>query len=489
MRVPVVRTLPADLHTPVGAYLRLRDRSRYTFLFESVEGGERLARYSFVGCAPWAVVRSWGERIEFEHLRGPRGGVVERSTGDVREFLRRLQRRAPLVEVDGLPRFLGGSVGFFAYDAMRLVEDIPRTNPDPLQTPDVDLALHDTILAFDHLRACLHLVHIVELSLEERDDEGALDLAWSHAERELTAVARALAAPCPPPPSGRADAPTWEEEVDKDGFLASVATAKEHILAGDVFQVVLSRRLTADYAGDPFAVYRALRVLNPSPYLFFVELDTHTLAGASPEFLVRVEHGVVETLPIAGTRRRGVDAAEDEFLAADLLADPKELAEHEMLVDLGRNDLGRVSQFGTVELVDHRIIQRFSHVMHMVSRVRGRMRDDKGALDALFATLPAGTLSGAPKVRAMEIIEELEPTARGVYGGAVGYLDYRGELDVCIAIRTAVFTGGRVHVQAGAGIVYDSVPLSEYEETNSKARALVEAVHMAAEGALDPEAP
>ncbi len=485
--MPVVRRLPADLHTPVSVYLRLRDRSRYTFLFESVEGGERLARYSFVGCAPWAVVRAWGDTVQLEHLRGPNAGALTTSQGDVRDVLRDLQRRAPLVELDDLPRFLGGAVGFFAYDAVRLVEAIPRTNPDPLGTPDVDLALHDTVVVFDHLSATMVLVHIVELTADERDDAEALDLAWNHAETELRALARALAEPCPAPPRGRSEAPEFVSDVDREAFLAMVERGKEHIRAGDVFQVVLSRRLTAPFRGDPFAVYRALRVLNPSPYLFFVELDTHTLAGASPEFLVRVERGVVETLPIAGTRRRGATPAEDEELERSLRADPKEWAEHQMLVDLGRNDLGRVSRFGTVQVVQHGEVQRFSHVMHLVSRVRGTLRDGVGALDALFATLPAGTLSGAPKVRAMQIIEELEPTARGVYGGAVGYLDYRGELDVAIAIRTAVFVGGQVHVQAGAGIVYDSVPEAEFEETLSKARALIEATRLAASGALDPE--
>jgi len=490
VRVPVVRSLPADLHTPVSAYLRLRDQSAYTFLFESVEGGERLARYSFVGCSPWAVVRSWDDRVELEHLRGPRAGLVESSVGDVRDTLRDLQRRAPLVEVEGLPRFLGGAVGFFAYDSVRLVEDIPRTNPDPLGTPDVDLALHDTVIAFDHLSATLHLVHIVELSAEQRDDDEALDLAWNHAERELNGLEAALAQPSPLPPRGRTETePIFTADFERAAFVAQVERAKEHIAAGDIFQVVLSRRLTAPYAGDPFAVYRALRVLNPSPYLFFVELDGHTLAGASPEFLVRVERGIVETLPIAGTRRRGATPAEDEALEAELLADPKEWAEHQMLLDLGRNDLGRVSEFGSVNVIQHAEVQRFSHVMHLVSRVRGTLREGQGALDALFATLPAGTLSGAPKVRAMQIIEEFEPTARGVYGGAVGYLDYRGELDVAIAIRTAVFVDGQVHVQAGAGIVYDSVADAEFDETTAKARALIEATQLAAAGVFDPREP
>ena len=481
VRIPVVRTLPADLLTPVSVYLRLRGRSPYSFLFESVEGGERLARYSFVGADPRAVVRSWDDRIELELLRGDGAGRVIEQTGDVRMLLRELQARAPLIDAPGLPRFLGGAVGFFAYDSMRLQERIPRTNPDPLGTPDVDLALHDTIVAFDHLRGLMHLVTIGEVSAE--DDPGAV---FDAAAAELDALAADLAEPCPaPPPGGTGAAPEWTTDFDRPAFVANVARAKEHILAGDIFQVVLSRRLTADIGCDPFAVYRALRILNPSPYLFFVEMGEHVLAGASPEFLVRKQGEVVQTLPIAGTRKRGRTPEEDERLEAELKADPKERAEHQMLVDLGRNDLGRVSRFGTVEVVEHAIVQRFSHVMHLVSRVRGLMRPELDALDALFATLPAGTLSGAPKVRAMQIIEEFEPTARGIYGGAVGYLDYRGDLDVCIAIRTAVFHGGRVHVQAGAGIVYDSVPDLEFDETTNKARALIEAVALAETGALE----
>jgi len=481
VRIPVVRTLPADLLTPVSVYLRLRGRSPYSFLFESVEGGERLARYSFVGADPRAVVRSWDDRIELDLLRGPGAGTTEHRTGDVREILRELQSRAPLIDAPGLPRFLGGAVGFFAYDSVRLQERIPRTNPDPLGTPDVDLALHDTIVAFDHLRGLVHLVTIGEIQ-KGSDPDAVFDAATA----ELDALQADLARPCPAPPTGGAGvAPEWSTDFDREAFVATVARAKEHILAGDIFQVVLSRRLTADITCDPFAVYRALRILNPSPYLFFVEMGEHVLAGASPEFLVRKQGDVVQTLPIAGTRKRGRTQAEDEALEAELKADPKERAEHQMLVDLGRNDIGRVSQFGTVEVVEHAIVQRFSHVMHLVSRVRGRMRPELGALDALFATLPAGTLSGAPKVRAMQIIEDFEPTARGIYGGAIGYLDYRGDLDVCIAIRTAVFHGGRVHVQAGAGIVYDSVPDLEFDETTNKARALIEAVALAETGALE----
>jgi anthranilate synthase component 1 len=445
-----------------------------------VEGGERLARYSFVGFRPSTLLRAWGRHTEVEHRQGPRAGQVDIHEEDPRDVLRAIIERAPLVEADDLPRFLGGAVGFFGYDSVRLVEDIPRNNPDPLATPDINLALHDSLVAFDHLRAVMHLVRILEV-----DDDDDVEAMKAAAEVELAQLAKDLDAPCPAPPIGTATKPpTMRSNETPEAFAAKVARAQEYIVAGDIFQVVLSRRLTADITVDPFALYRAVRVLNPSPYLFFLEMGDHTLVGASPEMLVRVEGRRVETLPIAGTRKRGGDEAEDRALEAELRADPKECAEHEMLVDLGRNDLGRVSRFGTVKVVEHMTVHRFSHVMHMVSRVVGELREDVDALDALYATFPAGTVSGAPKVRAMEIIEELEKSARGVYAGAVGYLDYRGDLDTCIAIRTIVVAGGRAHVQAGAGIVYDSVPETEFEETANKAKALVMAIEWAEMGIL-----
>lgn len=487
-RVPVILTLPADALSPVGTYLRLRDRSSHTFLFESVEGGERLARYSFVGYEPTLLFRSWGTRVEIEWRRGDRTGEVEHPEGDPLQLLRELTGRAPLVEKDGLPRFLGGAVGFFGYDSVRLVEEVPRSNPDPLGTPDINLAFHDRLIAFDHLRALAHLVILVELHGNE--DEDALTAEWTAACEELRSLRAHLETPLPelpcgpPPVPGASEGPQFESNESSESFQAKVAEAKEHILAGDIFQVVLSQRLSTEVTGDPFAIYRAVRIVNPSPYLFHLEMGEHTLVGASPEMLVRVEGSRVQTLPIAGTRRRGHSEAEDEALAAELLQDPKERAEHEMLVDLGRNDLGRVARFGSVALAEHMEVQRFSHVMHLVSRVVAELREDVDALDALYACFPAGTVSGAPKVRAMEIIEEQEQTARGVYAGAVGYLDYRGDLDTCIAIRTVVITAGQAHVQAGAGIVYDSVPEHEYEETRNKARALLQAIHWAQRGLL-----
>ncbi len=482
LRVPVVRTLPADLITPVSAWLRLRGLSSHSFLFESIEGGERLARYSFAGGRPSLLFRSWGPRIEIEHCQGPEP-LREQLDGDPREVLRQMVARAPLAESSSLPRFLGGAVGFFGYDSVRLQEEVPRDNPDPLATPDLNLAFHDEVLAFDHLRALLHLVRVVELPAGSGEQDWRN--LYAQALDSLDDLQSLLMKPLRDVPRGeKGEEPSFQSNISEEQFTESVLAAKEHILAGDIFQVVLSRRLSARVRSDPFAIYRALRVLNPSPYQFFLELGEHTLIGASPEMLVRVEGSVVETMPIAGTRRRGTNAEEDERLRAELLADPKERAEHEMLVDLGRNDIGRVSAFGSVELVKHAQVQGFSHVMHMVSQVRGQLAPGVDALDALYACFPAGTVSGAPKVRAMEIIEQLEPSARGVYAGAVGYLDYRGDLDTCIAIRTVVHCHGEAHVQAGAGIVFDSVPEHEYVETQNKAKALLEAIRWAECGML-----
>jgi len=348
------------------------------------------------------------------------------------------------------------------------------------------------VLAFDHRSGVVHLVRIVEAATG--DDDSTLGALYQEAVESLSELEERLQSPglaslriAPGSPTeGPGDpGPSFRSSIDQQSFEAAVLRCQELIRAGDIFQVVLSRRLSCPLSADPFSVYRALRILNPSPYLFFVELGEHTLVGASPEMLVRVEGKTVQTMPIAGTRRRGENPEEDEALAVELQADPKELAEHEMLVDLGRNDIGRISAFGTVRVAEHREVQRFSHVMHLVSRVVGELASEYDALDALYACFPAGTVSGAPKVRAMEIIESEEPTARGVYAGAVGYLDYRGDLDTCIAIRTVVACQGEAHVQAGAGIVIDSVPEREFEETANKAGALVDAIRWAESGALD----
>ena len=485
LRVPVVLALPADRLTPLGAWERLRPgagHDPHCFLFESIEGGEHLARYSFAGFRPTAILRSWGHRVQLERrLGGERS--VEDLDGDPRELLRASLHRALLVDVPGLPRFIGGAVGFFGYGSVRLVEDIPPAAEDPFDTPDLDLAFYDELIVFDHLRSLIQLVVIVELPAGQLDD---LEAPWRGARRRLAELTTELRAAAPPRTRRRTPgAADVSSNFSREDFEAGVRRLKEHIRAGDIFQGVLSQRFEVPLHSPPLELYRALRVLNPSPYLFFVEMGDHTLVGASPELLVRVEQGVVETLPIAGTRPRGADREQDDRLAVELRSDPKERAEHEMLVDLGRNDLGRVAEFGTVRVTEHLELHRFSHVIHLVSRVQARMRDDKDALDALYACFPAGTVSGAPKVRAMQLLSGLEPTARGVYAGAVGYLDYRGELDTCIAIRTAVIHDGVAHVQAGAGIVYDSDPAAEYEETRNKARALLEAIRWADEGLLD----
>ena len=477
-RVPIVRTLLSDLHTPLSIWLRLGQGVGHGFLLESVEGGERLARWSFIGSRPGRILRSWGHRIEIQH-----GGAAEVLDGDPRQWLRAELDRAPMVipVFPELPRFVGGALGFFAWNAVRLEERLPTPPEDKLDTPDLVLGLYDEVVAFDHARGRIVLVTLIEVPAAAT--QSVRCRLWTEGQARLDRLVAHLAAPTPdPPPWGRNGAPRWRSSVDQEEFIDRVLLAQEHIRAGDVFQVVLSKRLTASLVVDPVVVYRALRALNPSPYLFLLRLGEHTLVGASPEMLLRVGDGVVETMPIAGTRPRGANPEEDQRLEDELRQDPKEGAEHEMLVDLGRNDLGRVCEYGTVRVTEHRGTQRLSHVMHLCSRVQGTLRRDRDALSALFGAFPAGTVSGAPKIRAIEILERLEELPRGVYGGAVGWLDWRGHLDTCIAIRTAVFHGGRVHIQAGAGVVLDSDPAAEWTETENKARALVQAVVAAESG-------
>ncbi len=453
--MPVFREVPGDRHTPVSAFLALGAGASQAFLFESVVGGERIARYSFLGRNPTNTLRlEVGEGATFP--------------GRLRETLRR-----QAAEVPGLPRFTGGVVGYLAYDAVRLFERLPDRHP-PSTAPLASFALYRTIVAFDHV-----LQRIVLIA----DAEPGRRAAFAAAQSELDALEEDLdRTPATTRRNSRAPSapgPAFPGFDDGEGYRARVLRAKEYIAAGDVFQVVLSRQTRFPTQADPFAVYRALRMINPSPYMYFVRDGESALAGASPEMLVRLEGRHVETRPIAGTRRRGATREEDDALGAELLADPKERAEHLMLVDLGRNDLGRVSRFGSVRVPEFMAIERYSHVAHLVSLVTGELRDDQDALDALVATFPAGTLSGAPKIRAMEIIDELETARRGVYGGAVGYVDLRGNLDFCIAIRTVSFERGVATVQAGAGIVADSDPVAEERETESKAAAMIEALGLA----------
>ncbi|MCH8543918.1 MAG: anthranilate synthase component I [Alcanivorax sp.] len=474
-RVPVVREVLADLDTPLSAYRKLA-AAPYSFLFESVQGGERWGRYSIIGLPAREVIRIHGDRVTVT----PAGG--DSSTETVADPIAwiedyRLRYRAP--EVPGLPRFNGGLVGYFGYDSVRYFE--PRLGPAPgqdtLGVPDILLMRTEEVVVFDNLRGSLFLVVLVDP--EDADALGNASMRLDQLQAQLRA---SLPEPDDRPRGEALDEAEFASEYPQADFEAGVERIREYILAGDVMQVVPSQRMSVPFAAPPLDLYRALRYLNPSPYMFYLDLDDFHIAGSSPEILTRVEHGVVTVRPIAGTRRRGASEEEDQALEADLLADPKELAEHLMLIDLGRNDVGRIAEAGSVALTEKMAVERYSHVMHIVSNVDGKLKAGFGPLDVLRATFPAGTLSGAPKIRAMEIIDELEPVKRGVYGGAVGYIGFNGEMDTAIAIRTAVIRNGRLYIQAGAGVVADSVPRLEWEETMSKGRAVFAAVNMALNG-------
>jgi anthranilate synthase component I len=474
--VPVFRELVFDTDTAVSAYHKLA-RPPFGFLLESVVGGERWARYTFLGSEPGAAWRLTGGRVD---RWTPEAGWARGETSDdpLGDLDRIVARHVP-AEVPGLPRFWGGAVGFFGYDVVRHIEHLPDPHGDGGPSlPDALFMLTGTVLAVDNLFG--RALAITAVEVEEADD-AELRRRFDAAQVQLDEMVRRLREEAPPSPlppwAPAAEDPPFESTFTRADFEAAVSRIQEYILDGDAFQVVLSQRLTVPLESSAFDLYRVLRTLNPSPYLFYLDLDGFQLVGSSPEVLVRVEDGRVTVRPIAGTRRRGASADEDAALAADLLADPKELAEHLMLLDLGRNDVGRVARYGTVEVPERMAIERYSHVLHMVSTVEGVLRDGLSATDVLRATFPAGTVSGAPKVRAMQIIDELEPTRRGPYAGAAGYFGFGGRsMDLAIAIRTVVAEGGRAHVQAGAGIVADSVPAAEYEETLSKARALLRAV-------------
>ena len=480
--VPVSRRRSADLLTPVSAFLALREDTPYSFLFESVEGGEKLARYSFLGRDPYRIVRAteFGATVEVEEPRTPDAEVnLSRPEGDIFAVLQAYLDRYTEVDVPDLPRLRGGAVGYLGYDAVRLVEDLPDAPPDELGVPDAVWCFYDTVVAFDHVRHQLVLLANVFV-----DADTDLRAAYDQAQTRLSALEGDLKRPTPDPAPVQWTDAELTSNVERPAFEEAVRTAKEHVERGDIFQVVLSQRFSTSFQGDRFNLYRALRQVNPSPYLFYLDLDDLGLVGSSPEVLVRAEDGVAEVLPIAGTRPRGEDAEEDAALAEELLSDPKERAEHLMLVDLGRNDLGRVCRYDSVEVDRYAYIERYSHVMHIVSSVQGALADDQGPMDVLAACFPAGTVSGAPKVRAMEIIDALEPTRRGIYAGAVGYVDFSGTLDTCIAIRTMIVSDNTAHVQAGAGIVADSDPAREYDETWDKAAALRQAMRVAADGLL-----
>ena len=477
--VPVYKEVLADMDTPVSAYVKLRGESDCRFLFESIEGGERAARYSFLGIAPTKLFRSRGDQIAIEDRRT---GECRQFTGAAIESLKEMMHGCQGVHLPGLPRFTGGAVGYLGYDGIRLVEELPDTCEDDLDLDDMVFAVFDTIVAFDNLRHTVLLIANADLS-----EEAGVEEAYAEACARIGHLDELLARPLPANPlrGGRPMQPV-RSNMSHDDYLRSIDRCLEYIRAGDIFQVVFSQRFTLETDSDPLDIYRVLRTVNPSPYMFMIELDGLHILGASPEILVRVEDGTLEVRPIAGTRPRGKTEDEDRELEAELLADDKDCAEHVMLVDLGRNDVGRVADYHTVGVTEMMVVERYSHVMHIVSNVRGKLSEEMDSIDALFACYPAGTLSGAPKIRAMEIIDELEPTRRGIYGGAIGYIDFSGNLDTCIAIRTMVVKDGRAYVQAGGGIVADSQPEAEYQETVNKAMALLRAVEMASRGSVEP---
>jgi len=474
--IPVVDILLADTDTPVSAYLKIRRESLHSFLLESVEGGETIARYSFLGIDPFMIFEARGSTFKLRPLRSDcpiSAGMLEEQNHPL-EALKKIFSQMKTVRIQGLPRFSGGAVGYFGYESVQLVEEIPSAVVDDLGLPDIVLMFFDTLLVFDNLQRKIFII----VNAFPDGSPSSLQNCYEAAAAKVRRLREALRQNVPTDFSSATTLESPRYTITRDEFLAKVARCKEYILDGDIFQVVISQRVDQRVSLEPFDVYRTLRSINPSPYMYYLRIDDSHIIGSSPEMLVRVEGNVVETRPIAGTRPRGRTPEEDEILGRELLADEKERAEHLMLVDLGRNDIGRISDFGTVEVNQFMVLEKYSHVMHIVSNVRGRLRKGVTALDALYSCFPAGTLTGAPKIRAMEIIAELEPTKRGIYGGAVGYLDFSGNLDSCIAIRTIVIKDGVAHFQAGAGIVADSVPEREYQETLDKLAANFGAVEM-----------
>ncbi len=474
--VPVYRTLLADLETPVSVYLKLAQMGATSFLLESVEGGEHIGRYSFLGVNPKGTITVQNNQV----IRTVHGETDTRPLAPGEDPLHAIKHefeRVKPVQLDGLPRFVGGAVGYLSYDVVRYFERLPDTASKDLNVPDAAFLLPDTLVIFDHAKHQL-------IVLANAHNTGDPDAAYEDAVQRIDQIVAALHEPLPPIPESIAPIDTdLRSNMTQERYEQMVRDGKEYIAAGDAFQIVLSQRFSRKTTAHPLAVYRALRMLNPSPYMFLLHFsDDFSLIGASPEMMVRLEEGIATVRPIAGTRRRGANDAEDKALETELLADPKERAEHVMLVDLGRNDLGRVSDYGTVHVSDMMYIERYSHVMHIVSQVEGKLKPGMDAFDLLRATFPAGTLSGAPKVRAMEIIEELEGTRRGTYGGAVGYFSFDGSMDTCITIRSVLMQGNTAYIQAGAGIVADSDPTREHEECINKARGVAVALQYAERG-------
>ena len=476
-RIPLVLESFADLDTPLSLYIKLANQ-RFTYLLESVVGGERFGRYSFIGLPAKVRIKSRGRSIEVED----RGGIVERHEGDPLAFVGEFLRRYRAAPRPGLPRFCGGLAGYFGYDTVRhiehrLADSAPAASPALADVPDILLLLTEELAVVDNLSGKILLIVYA--------DPAEPNAYWEARDR-LQALRRKLRDPVTIPYQTATEVSVAESEFGADGYQAAVARSREYIAAGDVMQVVISQRMRRPFAAPPLSLYRALRSLNPSPYMFYYDFGDFHVVGASPEILVRKEGTGITLRPIAGTRPRGATREADEVLATELLADPKEIAEHVMLLDLGRNDVGRVAQTGTVQVTDRMVIERYSHVMHIVSNVEGILKPGLTSIDVLRAAFPAGTVSGAPKVRAMEIIDELEPTRRGIYSGAVGYISFQDDMDTAIALRTAVIKDGMLYAQAGGGIVHDSSPEGEWQETMNKLRALLRAADMVQLG-LDAE--
>ncbi|HUW29482.1 MAG TPA: anthranilate synthase component I [Sulfuriferula sp.] len=470
-RIPLTREMPADLDTPLSVYLKLAN-APYSYLLESVVGGERFGRYSFIGLPARTVLRVHGHLVTVE-TDGIK--VEQQEAADPLEFAEHFLTRFKAASLPGLPRFAGGLAGYFGYDSVRYIEKrlASRHQPDALHTPDILLLLSEELAVVDNLTGKLTL--IVYADPMQTD-------AYAEGYRRLNRLTGQLRAPVAVPHTQAVCTAPVLSEFGEDEFKAAVLRAKQYIIDGDIMQVVLSQRMSRPFDASPLTLYRALRSLNPSPYMFYYDMGSFHVVGASPEILVRLEDDTVTVRPIAGTRPRGANREHDTQLAAELLADPKECAEHLQLLDLGRNDAGRVAVTGSIKVTENMQIERYSHVMHIVSNVEGKLKPGLSAMDVLRATFPAGTVSGAPKVRAMEIIDELEPSKRGVYAGAVGYLGFDGDMDLAIAIRTAVIKDGMLYVQAGAGIVADSVPENEWTETQNKAQAVIRAAELAQAG-------
>jgi anthranilate synthase component I len=474
--IPVYREILADLETPVSAFMKISQGASYAYLLESVEGQEKIGRYSFLGANPSLVFKSKGKKVCLV-IDGRETEI--KSKKDPLDNLKEIMCRYKPVKVKGLPRFFGGMVGYISYDMVRFFEELPDENPDDLDLSDSTFMLTDTLLIFDHIE---HSIKIVSNATVKDNSDEAYRIACSKIEFLAKKLREPLKNRRQVPDAGCKEKTKLKSNFTKNEFEKIVRGAKEYIYKGDIIQTVLSQRIETKINSDPLNVYRALRIVNPSPYMYYLKMDDLNVIGSSPEVFLRVEDGIATVRPIAGTRPRGINEKEDGKLETQLLSDKKERAEHVMLVDLGRNDLGRVCEYGSVKLSEDMIVEKYSHVMHIVSEITGKLRRGKDGFDCVRACFPAGTVSGAPKIRAMEIIDELESVKRGPYAGAVGYFSFSGNLDTCITIRTILMNKTSVYIQAGAGIVADSIPENEYQETLNKAKALLRAIKMAQEG-------